>query len=74
MTRRESPGGSGQNTISPSAPLEEVRAKFGEHGVRRLLVVGPGGPLLGILAWADLAPRATVAGLGEVVADVLEKP
>jgi CBS domain-containing protein len=61
-------------TIVPSAPLEEVRAKFGEHGVRRLLVAEPSGPLLGILAWADLAPRATVAGLGEVVANVLEKP
>ena len=61
-------------TIAPSAPLAEVRAKFGEPGVRRLLVAEPGGPLLGILAWADLAPRATDAGLGQVVADVVEQP
>jgi hypothetical protein len=51
-----------------------VRAKFGEHGVRRLVVAEPGGPLLGIIAWADLAPRATDAGLGQVVSDVVERP
>jgi CBS domain-containing protein len=61
-------------TIAPSAPLEEVRAKFGEHGVRRLLVAEPGGPLLGIIAWADLAPRATDAGIGQVVSDIVGKP
>ena len=61
-------------TIAPPAPLEEVRAKFGEHGVRRLLVAEPGGPLLGIIAWADLGPHATDAGIGQVVSEIVEKP
>jgi CBS domain-containing protein len=53
----------GAISVAPEATLEEVRATFQEHGVRRLLVVDRGGQLQGILAWADLAshlPEGTV--------------
>lgn len=46
----------GAITVGPDASFEEVRAKFGEHEVGRLLVVDSIGQLHGIIAWADLAP------------------
>lgn len=45
----------GAITIAPDASLSEVRAKFREHGVGRLLVLDSGGQLRGIVAWTDLA-------------------
>jgi CBS domain-containing protein len=47
----------GTISVAPDASLEEVRATFHEHGVRRLLVVDSAGRLQGIIAWADLAPH-----------------
>lgn len=42
---------------APGATLEEVRARFDEHGTDRLLVVDAAGQLQGIIARSDLAPR-----------------
>jgi CBS domain-containing protein len=42
-------------TVAPDTPIEEVRAKFGEHGIGRLLVCDSAGQVLGIIAWTDLA-------------------
>jgi CBS domain-containing protein len=45
----------GAITVAPETSLEEVRAKFGEHGIRRLLVVDSAGQLHGIISSTDLA-------------------
>jgi len=60
-------------SIPPDANLGEVKAAFGEHGnVRRLLVVGGGGDLLGVVSWSDLAAHASARGLGELVKKTIE--
>ncbi len=62
----------GAISVAPTAPLEEVRSKFGEHGVRRPLVADSAGQLHGIIAWADLAPHLPEGSVGRVVSDVVE--
>jgi membrane protein len=42
-------------SVAANAPLERVKAKFSESGVRRLLVLDAGDQLVGIIARADLA-------------------
>jgi len=63
----------GAVSVTPTASLEEVRAKFGEHGVRRLLVVASAGQLQGIIAWADLAQHLPDGSVGRVVSEVVER-
>ena len=46
----------GAISVTPDAPLEEVREKFGEHGARYLLVVDAAGQLQGIITSSDFAP------------------
>ena len=64
----------GAVTVAPSDPLDRVKDAFGAHAVRRLLVAEPGGPLLGIIAWADVAARLPDCAVGAVVTDVVQQP
>jgi len=61
-------------TVTPDTPLEAVEAKFGDEGVRRLLVVDADGRLLGIISWADIAPYLSDREVGRVVSQVVEQP
>jgi CBS domain-containing protein len=61
-------------TVAPETPIDELVAKFGEHGVRRLLVAGRDGQLAGIVAWSDVAPYAADQELGRAVSEVVERP
>ncbi len=63
----------GAVSVTPTAWLEEVRAKFGEHGVRRLLVVASAGQLQVIIAWADLAQHLPDGRVDRVVSEVVER-
>jgi CBS domain-containing protein len=60
--------------VVPDAPLAEVAAQFGAHGVRRLLVADAAGRLLGIIALADVAPYLPDQAVGSVVNDVVARP
>ncbi len=64
----------GAFSVLPEAPLAEVAAQFGAHGVRRLLVADATGQLLGIITLADIAPHLADREVGRVVADVVEQP
>ena len=61
-------------TVPADSPLEQVKAKFGEAAVRRLLVVDAKDLLLGIIAWADLVAHLPEGEVGQVVAEVIERP
>jgi CBS domain-containing protein len=63
---------SGVVSIPPETPLSVLREKFGDEGVRRLLVVDSRDQLLGIIAWADIARFTTEQALGQTVAEVVE--
>jgi CBS domain-containing protein len=64
----------GAISVAPDTPLDDVIEKFGDRGVRRLLVVDPQGLLVGIIGWADVAPHAPDRKLGEVVTEVVQQP
>ena len=61
-------------SVAPGTPIEEVKAKFGDAGVRRLLVIDSANQLVGIIAWADIAARLPDRAVGEVVTEVVEQP
>lgn len=61
-------------TIAPTTPLEQVKEQFGAQGVRRLLVADAAGVLLGIIAFADIAPFLPDREVGEVVSEVVHQP
>ncbi len=61
-------------TVSPLTTLEEIHATIAQQGVRRLLVVDSTGSLVGIVAWKDIAPKATDRQVGEVVSEVVTQP
>jgi CBS domain-containing protein len=54
-------------TIDPEQSLDEALRLMAKHRVRRLPVVEEDGKLVGIVAQADVAKRATAAKTGEVV-------
>jgi CBS domain-containing protein len=58
-------------TVAPDDSLEVVLERFGDEQVRRLLVLDPAGALLGIIAWADLAPHVPPRTLGRTVTEVV---
>jgi len=58
---------------APETPLEAVVQKFGDRGVRRLLVVDANEQLVGIIAWADVAPHVPDRTIGHVVTEVVEQ-
>ena len=60
-------------SVLPSTPLEVVKQKFGDHGVRRILVIDSEDRLHGIIAWADIAPPLSDRGIGSVVTEVIEQ-
>jgi CBS domain-containing protein len=60
--------------VAPDETIEAVIEKFGDERVRRLLVMDPQGLLLGIIAWADVAPYVPHRNLGRAVSEVVEKP
>jgi CBS domain-containing protein len=61
-------------TVEPDATLAEVRETMMTHAVRRVLVVDDAKQLVGIVAWADLAPAVSDRVVGEVVSEVVEQP
>jgi len=61
-------------SVAPDAPLDEVVERFGDRGVRRLLVMDSNNLLLGIIAWADVAPHVPDRTIGHAVTEVVEKP
>ena len=61
-------------SVAPDDSLETVVERFGDEGVRRLLVMDAQGDLLGIIAWADLAPHVPHRTLGRAVDQVVEQP
>jgi CBS domain-containing protein len=61
-------------SVAPGASLQEVAAMFARHEIHRLLVVDSDGQLLGIIAWADLAPHVSEKSLGHLVGETLEQP
>jgi CBS domain-containing protein len=60
--------------IAPETDIDTVVSQFGDHRVRRLLVVGPDDRLLGIVSWADIAPYVPDREVGEAVTEVVEQP
>jgi CBS domain-containing protein len=60
--------------VAPEDGLETVVERFGDEGVRRLLVMDAQGDLLGVIAWADLAPHVPHRTLGRAVDEVVEQP
>ena len=64
----------GVASVLPEDDVDTIVAKFGEKGVRRLLVIDADGHLKGILAWVDLASYLPEQGVGRVVTDVVEHP
>jgi CBS domain-containing protein len=61
-------------SVPLDASLVEIKEAFGAHAVRRLLVTDGDGQLLGIIAFADVAPYLTDRAVGEVVSDVVTQP
>jgi CBS domain-containing protein len=61
-------------SVAPGASLQEVAAILAQHEIHRLLVVDSDGQLLGIIAWADLAPHVSEKSLGRLVSETLEQP
>jgi len=61
-------------SVLPEDGIDTITARFGDKGVRRLLVIDAEGQLRGILAWADLASYLPEQGIGRVVTDVVEHP
>ncbi len=59
-------------SVPPDAPLGEIRDRFGAEQVRRLLVAGADGQLLGIIAWSDLLPHLPESEAGRVVKGVVD--
>ena len=61
-------------SILPNTTIEEIEKTFATNFIRRLLVNEPNGQLVGIVTWADVSPHISQQKLGQVVADVVEKP
>jgi CBS domain-containing protein len=59
-------------TVERDATLESALERLGAEGVRRVLVVGSDGLLVGVLSWTDLVPHLSEGGLGRVVARIVE--
>src|SRR6185312_11136781 len=57
-------------TVDPQQDLDEALRLMAKHQVRRLPVVEEDGELVGIVAQADVAKRASEERTGEVVEDI----
>jgi CBS domain-containing protein len=58
-------------SVAPDDSLDVVLERIGDEQVRRLLVLDPEGNLLGIIAWADIAPYVPSGKLGRAVEEVV---
>ncbi len=61
-------------SVAPDAPLDQIVDKFGDQGVRRLLVIDASNQLVGIIAWSDVAPHVPDRAIGRAVSEVVEQP
>jgi CBS domain-containing protein len=61
-------------SVRPDDPLHDVVERFGDKGVRRLLVMDANDLLVGIIGWADVAPYVPDRTLGRAVSEVVEQP
>lgn len=61
-------------SVKPETDLDSVVQQFGDHRVRRLLVVDAADQLQGIIAWSDVAPHVPDQKVGEAVTEVVERP
>jgi CBS domain-containing protein len=61
-------------TVSANTPLAETVDAFATRGVRRLLVTDDEGLLVGVLAWADVAPHLLPRITGQMVKEIVEQP
>jgi CBS domain-containing protein len=61
-------------SVKPDSSLREIEALFGQRGIRRVLVVDDQHRILGIVAWADVAPHASNREIGAFVSNVVEQP
>jgi CBS domain-containing protein len=57
-------------TLSPEASVEECVQMLEEHQIRRAIVVDDQGQCCGIVSQADIACKASVEKVGEVVREV----
>ena len=60
-------------SVAPTTTLNDVLERFGDRGVRRLLVIDAAGLLVGIIGWVDVAPYASDRKIGQTVTEVVEK-
>ena len=60
--------------IKPDADMNTIIEQFGDHRIRRLLVVDSSDRLVGIVAWADVAPYVSDSKVGQAVSEVVERP
>ena len=58
-------------TVTPQDSLGHVCEILRTQSVRRVLVVDPGGRLVGIIGWADVAPVLSDRIMGRLVTDVV---
>ena len=60
-------------SVAPENTIDTILEQFGDHAVRRLLVVDSQGMLQGIIGWADVAPHASDRKVGRAVTEVVEQ-
>jgi CBS domain-containing protein len=60
--------------VAPGDTLDVILERLGEQRVRRLLVLDASGLLVGIIAWADIAPHVPDRSIGHAVAEIVEQP
>jgi len=58
-------------SVAPEDSLGHVCEVLRSQSVRRILVVGPDGRLLGIIGWADIAPVLSERMMGRLVTEVV---
>jgi CBS domain-containing protein len=61
-------------TVAPETPLDSLVAQFGDHAVRRLLVVDNQDQLVGIISWADISHYVSNREVGKAVSEVVQAP
>ncbi len=59
--------------VKPDLPLPRVAQIMAQQQIRRILVVDDEGRLVGVVAWADVAPSLSDKQTGEMVSEVVEK-
>jgi len=63
----------GAISITPETEINTLIEQFGDHRIRRLLVVDSSDRLVGIVAWADVAPYVSDSKVGQAVSEVVER-